>query len=149
MDQFDKQNNGTTITARRLADALSAAGHTVTVLAGGNPEPGKICAKKHISPFFQKLIESQGMCFAKPDPALYYEAFKDADIVHFFLPFRFRERKDTPAGACPAWRLFTVSRSLACLFNKIVCQPPALRRFYRQFYTLWLSMSRAILYRSN
>ena len=89
MDQYDRQNNGTTVTARRLAESLRAAGHTVTVLAGGTPEEGKLCASKHRIPFFQKLIESQGMCFAKPDPALYYQAFKQADIVHFFMPFRF------------------------------------------------------------
>ncbi|MFV0413701.1 MAG: glycosyltransferase [Oscillospiraceae bacterium] len=38
---------------------------------------------------FEGLIEAQGMCFAKPDPALYYAAFNGADIVHFFMPFRF------------------------------------------------------------
>ena len=34
----------------------------------------------------------QGMCFAKPDEEAYYTAFKDADIVHFYMPFRFCRR---------------------------------------------------------
>lgn len=89
MDQYDDSSNGTTVTARRMAQNLRNAGHTVTILAGGRPEEGKICARKHTVPVFQKLVESQGMCFAKPDAALYYEAFKDADVVHFFMPFRF------------------------------------------------------------
>ncbi|MGD9559914.1 MAG: glycosyltransferase, partial [Oscillospiraceae bacterium] len=89
MDQYDKQNNGTTVTTRRLAESLRAGGHMVTILAGGEPEAGKVCVKKHTIPFFQRLIESQGMCFAKPDAALYHQAFQQADIVHFFMPFRF------------------------------------------------------------
>ena len=89
MDQFGHSNNGTTVTARRLAKNLHANGHKVTVLAAGASEIGKINAKKHSIPIFQKLIESQGMFFAKPDPLLYYEAFKDADVAHFFMPFRF------------------------------------------------------------
>ncbi|MFV0413700.1 MAG: hypothetical protein ACK5L3_10595 [Oscillospiraceae bacterium] len=53
MDQFDNQNNGTTITARRLAENLRAQGHTVTILAAGRPEEGKICAQKHHVPFLR------------------------------------------------------------------------------------------------
>lgn len=53
-------------------------GHEVVILAGGAPCEGKICAPVHRIPVFQKLIESQGMCFAKPDEEAYYTAFKDA-----------------------------------------------------------------------
>lgn len=89
MDQFDEAGNGTTVTARRLAASLRARGHEVNVLAAGAPEEHKFCAKTHRIPFFQGLIEDQGMCFAKPDPALYYEAFQGADLIHLFMPFRF------------------------------------------------------------
>ena len=92
IDQFDDSNNGTTVTARRFAGQLRRRGHEVVILAGGAPCEGKICAPVHRIPVFQKLIESQGMCFAKPDEEAYYTAFKDADIVHFYMPFRFCRR---------------------------------------------------------
>lgn len=92
IDQFDDSNNGTTVTARRFANQLRMRGHEVVILAGGEPCEGKVCAPIHRIPFFQKLIESQGMCFAKPDEEAYYTAFEDADIVHFYMPFRFCRR---------------------------------------------------------
>lgn len=97
IDQFDDSNNGTTVTARRFAGQLRRRGHEVVILAGGAPCEGKICAPVHRIPVF-KLIESQGMCFAKPDEEAYYTAFKDADIVHFYMPFRFcRRERNWPA----------------------------------------------------
>lgn len=92
IDQYDDGNNGTTVTARRFAHELRKLGHKVTILAGGEPAEHKICAPMHKIPIFQKLIESQGMRFAKPDDQAYYEAFKDADVVHFYMPFRFCRR---------------------------------------------------------
>ena len=97
IDQFDQSNNGTTITARRFAEQLRRRGHTVTILAAGDPEPDKITVPKHKIPFFQGLIESQGMYFAKPVDEAYYEAFKDADIAHFYMPFRFCRRGESLA----------------------------------------------------
>ena len=92
IDQYDDGNNGTTVTARRFAHELRKLGHKVTILAGGEPAEHKICAPMHKIPIFQKLIESQGMRFAKPNDQAYYEAFKDADVVHFYMPFRFCRR---------------------------------------------------------
>lgn len=92
IDQFDDGNNGTTVTARRFASELRKLGHKVTVLAGGEAAPNKVCTPWHKIPFFEKLIESQGMKFAKPKDYAYYEAFRDADIVHFYMPFRFCRR---------------------------------------------------------
>lgn len=92
IDQFDNSNNGTTITARRYAEQLRRRGHKVTILAGGDPAEHKICAPVHRIPFFQSLIEKQGFCFAKPNEEAYYQAYRDADVVHFYLPFRFCRR---------------------------------------------------------
>lgn len=89
IDQFDDSNNGTTVTARRFRQQLVARGHEVTVLAGGEPYEGKYCAPVHKIPIFEGLIESQGMKFAKPDEEAYYNAFKGADIIHFYVPFKF------------------------------------------------------------
>ena len=92
IDQFDNSNNGTTITARRYAEQLRRRGHRVTILAGGEPAEHKICAPVHTIPFFQPLVEKQGFSFAKPDEEAYYQAFREADVVHFYLPFRFCRR---------------------------------------------------------
>ena len=92
VDQFDNGNNGTTVTARRFAEQLRKRGHEVTILAGGEPMEHKIAVPIHKIPVFQKLIESQGMRFAKPVDEAYYQAFKDADIIHFYIPFRFCRR---------------------------------------------------------
>ena len=97
IDQFDHSNNGTTITARRFAEQLRNRGHQVTILAAGAPEPDKITVPKHHIPLFQGLIESQGMYFAKPVDEAYYEAFRDADVVHFYMPFRFCRRGESIA----------------------------------------------------
>ena len=97
VDQFDHSNNGTTITARRFAEQLRKKGHTVTVLAAGEPEPGKIAVPTHTIPFFQWLVDAQGMCFAQPVDEAYYQAFRDADIVHFYMPFRFCRRGESIA----------------------------------------------------
>lgn len=97
VDQFDHSNNGTTITARRFAEQLRRRGHTVVVLAAGEPEPGKIAVPTHTIPFFQWLVDAQGMCFAQPVDEAYYQAFQDADIVHFYMPFRFCRRGESIA----------------------------------------------------
>ncbi len=92
VDQFDNGNNGTTVTARRFAEQLRKRGHDVRILAGGEPMEHKIAVPVHRIPVFQKLIESQGMQFAKPVDESYYQAFQDADIIHFYMPFRFCRR---------------------------------------------------------
>ena len=97
IDQFDSGNNGTTVTARRYAEQLQRRGHTVTVLACGESgvlEDGvrKIGAPEYKLPVFDGLVKSQGMQFARPVDEAYYQAFKGADIVHFYLPFRFCRR---------------------------------------------------------
>lgn len=92
IDQFDSANNGTTITAQRFAKELRKRGHHVTVLACGEPSAGKVAVPEIHIPLFDGLITSQGMHFAKPDDRAYYEAFRGADIIHFFLPFRLCRR---------------------------------------------------------
>ena len=97
IDQFDSGNNGTTVTARRFAQQLQRRGHTVTVLACGESgvlEDGvrKVGVPESRLPVFDGLVKSQGMLFARPVDEAYYQAFKGADIVHFYLPFRFCRR---------------------------------------------------------
>ena len=88
-DQYDGLESGAAITANRLAEGLRADGHKVIIHATGKPAPDKVCAASVKIPIFQELISKQGMTFARADPALYYEAFHDADIAQFFMPFEF------------------------------------------------------------
>ena len=92
IDQFDSLNNGTTATARRFADELRKRGHAVTILASGIAENDKVPVSKMRIPFFQRLIEKQGFCFARANDEAYYQAFRNADIIHFYLPTWFCRR---------------------------------------------------------
>lgn len=87
LDQYDNGNNGTTITAQRYARSLRERGHHVVVLSTGRPTEDKVTVKELRVPVFGGLIHSHGMCFGKPEDKAYYDAFKGADIVHFFMPF--------------------------------------------------------------
>lgn len=92
VDQYDSLNNGTTATARRFAEELKKRGHDVSILAAGTEVSEKIQVAKLKIPIFQSLIEKQGFCFARPNDEAYYRAFRNADIVHFFLPTWFCRR---------------------------------------------------------
>ena len=87
IDQFDSGNNGTTVTARRYAEALRSLGHTVRVVAAGAPAPDKFPVRKRYIPIVTEVSRTQGMLFAKPDDRVFLEAFKGADIIHFYVPF--------------------------------------------------------------
>lgn len=68
IDQFDQGNNGTTISARRFAQALAADGNEVRVAAAGKPARGKYPMPEiHFLPVADSIIRSQGMVFAKPN----------------------------------------------------------------------------------
>lgn len=92
IDNYGDLNNGTTATARRYAEELQKRGHEVTILSVGAMNGGKTGVSKMKIPLFQPLIEKQGFYFARPNDEAYYRAFKDADIIHFFLPTWFCRR---------------------------------------------------------
>jgi len=92
VDIFDDLSNGTTATARRYAEELRKRGHEVTILSAGTVTGGKTRVSRMKIPLFQTLIEKQGFYFARPSDEAYYHAFKDADIIHFFLPTWFCRR---------------------------------------------------------
>ena len=92
LDQYDDLNNGTTATARRFAQELRRRGHRVTILSSGEDGPDKVGVPERKIPFFGPLIRKQGFRFAKSRDEAYYQAFLDADIVHFYLPTPFCRR---------------------------------------------------------
>jgi len=88
LDQFDQENNGTTISASRFISRLRERGHEVRVISTGQPAPFKYVVPSAHFGIFEPLISSQGMKFARPDEKVIREAIKDADIVHMMLPFK-------------------------------------------------------------
>lgn len=87
IDQFDHDNNGTTISARRFAEILRQHGNEVRVVSTGEGGPEKYTVRAYKVPFFDGLIQSQGMTLAKPDTATLEEAVRWAEVVHFLMPF--------------------------------------------------------------
>lgn len=89
IDQFDSDNNGTTISARRFAETLKRHGHEIRVVTTGESASAadKYAVDEFRVPIFDGLIKSQGMRFAKPNKTTLEEAIGWADVVHFLMPF--------------------------------------------------------------
>ena len=89
IDQFDNSNNGTTISARRFAKGLQAAGNEVYVVSTGDKKDEyKFNVKElPLPPGISHLIKSQGMSFAIPDTEILEKAISSVDVVHFYMPF--------------------------------------------------------------
>lgn len=89
MDQYGMSNNGTTASAMRYAQVMRDMGHTVrivTCVTGVNEENVYVVPKREF-PIVMRIVRSQGMELGLPDDDILTKAIKDADIVHFFLPF--------------------------------------------------------------
>ena len=87
IDQFDDANNGTTISARRFAQALQAHGNQVRVIATGKPADYKYAVHQmRFFPIVEHLITSQGMRLAIPNRHVFEKAAAWADVVHFMMP---------------------------------------------------------------
>ena len=87
-------NNGTGATCLRFAEELRKKGHQVTIIGAkivGNEERKDYVGLNHYHfPIFQPLITKEGFNFTKVkrEEDKLYNAIKDADIVHVFLPFK-------------------------------------------------------------
>lgn len=87
IDQFDADNNGTTISAKRFAGVLRSHGNEVRVITTGAEGDDKYIVREFHIPLFNNLVKSQGMAFATPNKAKLTEAIEWADVVHFMMPF--------------------------------------------------------------
>ncbi len=89
IDNYGELSNGTTITALRSKEQLEKRGHTVRVVTAGSVSgPEVYHLKKRYMPIVSPVSARQQMYFAKPDKVIMTEAFKDADVVHFFMPWK-------------------------------------------------------------
>ena len=86
-DNFDADNNGTTISVRRFVDALRSFGHSVIVVSNGRPEKDKVVMGSYTKGFVAWYVKRECMVFARPDEKLIREALEGADIAHFQIPF--------------------------------------------------------------
>ena len=89
IDQFDNSNNGTTVSARRFAKGLQAAGNEVYVVSTGDKQDEYKFNLKELPlpPGISHIVKSQGMSFAIPNTEVLEKAISGVDIVHFYMPF--------------------------------------------------------------
>ena len=88
IDQFDSANNGTTISAKRFAEALERSGNEVRVVSAGEEREGKYRVDEfRLLPIADRIVKNQGMLFAKPNKVMLRSAISWADVVHFYMPF--------------------------------------------------------------
>lgn len=87
-DVLGAENNGTTITTKRLINGLKERGHEVKVVSP-NParEEGYYQVPLKNFGIFNRYLEKNGVQIARPDKKILLRAIKDADIVHCTLPF--------------------------------------------------------------
>lgn len=88
IDQYDNQNNGTTVSAARFARYLRARGHEVRIVSTGNEGPDKFVVPTAGFGPLNSVFSAHGTAFGLPDRAVLEKAFTGVDVVHFFLPFR-------------------------------------------------------------
>jgi 1-acyl-sn-glycerol-3-phosphate acyltransferase len=95
-DTFNTNNNGTTISAMRFAKALSKRGHTVRIVACGDPKKSGIDPENGLEMFYvpelilpiaSRLAHKQSTLFAKPVRPVLQKAIKGADVVHIYQPW--------------------------------------------------------------
>ncbi|MGI5244362.1 glycosyltransferase [Dactylosporangium sp. CA-139066] len=94
IDTFNVGNNGTTISATRFADALIARGHTVRVVACGEPAgqeapggPRMYWVPELVVPIASRFAHRQNTVFAKPVRDVLADAIRGADVVHIYQPW--------------------------------------------------------------
>ena len=87
-DVLGEENNGTTITSKRLIDNLKARGHEVRVVSPSPiKEPGYYQVGTYNFGVFNKYVAKNGVSLAKANKPVILKAIEGADIVHIMLPF--------------------------------------------------------------
>lgn len=86
MDQFDVEGNGTTVSAKRFAEALEKRGNEVRVVTTGAQAPNRYIVETKHKDIVAYFAKKQKMVVGKPDKKIFRKAFEGADIVHFLLP---------------------------------------------------------------
>ena len=93
-DVFGQTNNGTSATASRLVENMKKRGHDVKVVSTYKGDDGSYyTVPERNFYFFNNYIKKvNGVALGKPEKKTIYEAIKDADVVHFLLPFKMSKK---------------------------------------------------------
>ncbi len=87
-DVLGEENNGTTITAKRLIQHLKERGHFVRVISPSEEDgEGFIRVPKINFGIFNSYVAKNGVELAKPNEDMIRETIKDSDVVHILMPF--------------------------------------------------------------
>ncbi len=87
-DVLGEENNGTTITAKRLIQHLKERGHAVRVISPSEENgEGFIRVPKINFGIFNSYVAKNGVELAKPNEDMIRETIKDSDVVHILMPF--------------------------------------------------------------
>lgn len=87
-DVLGEENNGTTITAKRLIHHLKSRGHVVRVISPSSEEgEGFTQVPKINFGIFNSYVRKNGVELAKPSEDKIREIIKDSDLVHILMPF--------------------------------------------------------------
>ena len=92
IDEYGLDTNGTTNFLRRYSRGLMSLGHEVRILCGRGVGEEKIFETGEAHYPFKKLVNSEGMAFAKYNKKIAIKALTGSDIVHFVLPFKFEKK---------------------------------------------------------
>jgi hypothetical protein len=87
IDVWDDAANGSVVSTRRFTELLRERGHTVTVLAGGVPTPGKIVLPPFTIPLADGVMRKMRFLFAWPERGVLAAVLSDHDLVHVQMPF--------------------------------------------------------------
>lgn len=96
IDQYGKENNGTTISTRRFAEKLAEKGHEVRVVGvtNDNHKGGEILydVPERRVPLVTYFSHKQGLLMAKADKKVLKKAINGADVVHLIMPFKIEKQ---------------------------------------------------------
>ncbi len=146
IDAWDDANNGGVVSTRRFTDLLRAKGHTVEILATGNPAPGKFPLKSWVIPTPGNIMERMRLPFAWPDPKILGEVIPRQDVIHSHFPFWLGIKAIGVArkAGVPVVSTFHVQAE-HLLHNVGVRSPWAVKQVYRFFLSTAYNRSDAVL----
>ena len=87
LDAWDDSRAGAVVSTRRFAGLLRERGHSVTIVAAGRPEPGKVALPQFRVPFFAGIMRKMRYSFAWPKRRILGEVLSRQDVVHVMAPF--------------------------------------------------------------
>ncbi len=143
-DVFGQANNGTTIAAMHLIDALQNAGHSVRVVCADQDKKGKdgyyIVGTYWVGPF-QSIVDKNGVSLAKPNITTLNEALSGSDEVHIMMPFavgkaaaKMCQEKHIPVSAGFHVQAENVTAHFFNLMSSSWVNHMVYRSFWKQFY---------------